>query len=92
MGTALTLMILSGIMLFWPAREYLITQPSFYIKMTFVVLLILNSFVIDTLMEVATRTPFREVSAGKKRFLMISGAVSLCSWVGAGAMAFFLFP
>ncbi|MDQ5955325.1 MAG: hypothetical protein QG621_328 [Patescibacteria group bacterium] len=92
MGATLALMILSGLALFWPAREYLVAQPSFYIKMTFVILLILNSFAIDALMKVATHTPFKEVSSGKKRFLMISGAVSLCSWIGAGVMAFFLFP
>lgn len=92
MGVALIGMILSGITLFWPAREYLITQASFYIKMTFVIVLILNAFVIDHLMSVATRMPFRDVSTSQKRFLMISGAVSLCAWVGAATTAFSLFP
>ncbi len=92
MGVALTLMILSGLLLFWPAREYLITRPSFYIKMTFVLVLILNAFVIDHLMTVAQHMPFRDVPPSKKRFLLLSGAVSLASWLGAATMAFFLFP
>ncbi len=92
MGAALSLMILSGIALFWPAREYLVTQSSFFLKMIFVGFLIINSFVIDTLMTTATHTPFRELSTAKKRFLLLSGGASFLCWVGAGITAFFLFP
>src|SRR3989344_2518852 len=39
-------MIVSGIFLLIPLREYLITQPMFYLKMFFVLVLVLNAGVI----------------------------------------------
>ncbi len=91
-GLALTFMLATGLLLFWPARAFLVTEATFYIKMLFVALLVLNSFAIEYLMETATHTPFRNVSVRHKRLLFLSGAISLGSWVGAATAAFFLLP
>ncbi len=53
----LGLMIITGLLLFWPLQEFLLIRTQFYIKMTFVTTLIINSFVIGFLYEKAiTRT------------------------------------
>ena len=88
---ALTLLILSGLYLFWPMREYLLGQPFFLLKMGFVALLVINSIAIDKLMVVATKVPFANVSGKGKVVLFISGAFSFACWVGAGISALVVF-
>lgn len=88
----LMLMIATGFMLFWPRREFLLSRPEFYIKMTFVLALIVNGFVIGNFQKIATEKSYSTLSAREKFPLLISGAVSTISWIGAAAVAFFLIP
>lgn len=88
----LFLMIATGFTLFWPAREYLLTRTEFYVKMGFVVALFLNSFAIGRLSKISTEKTFASLSTKEKIPLIISGAISTISWIGAGIMALFLFP
>jgi len=89
----LTGMIATGILLFWPVREYLTNQSnSFLPKMIFVLALVINSFVIEKHIRVTTTKKFVDVSAKEKRVLFISGAISLVGWVGAFFSAFQQLP
>ncbi len=88
----LILMIITGFTLFWPMREFLLTRPQFFVKMTFVAALLLNSFAIGVLQKTATERPYSSLSLKEKLPLFISGAVSTLSWLGAAAGGFFLIP
>ncbi len=88
----LSLMISTGLFLFYPLRELLVTRPQFYIKMAFVITLICNGFVIGKLQHIALEKPFASLSNSQKIPLFICGAVSTLSWLGAATMAFFLVP
>jgi hypothetical protein len=80
----LTGMIVTGITLFWPLREYLVSQSdAFFVKMFFVFALVVNSFVIEKYMAIATTRSFKEVPLRQKVILFISGGISSLSWVGA---------
>lgn len=85
-------MIMTGLLLFWPMREFLLTQPPFYVKMAFVAALLINGAVIGRLQKVATSKAYSELTAKEKLPLIISGAVSTVSWTGAAVVAFFLIP
>ncbi|HCC06319.1 TPA: hypothetical protein DEP94_03120 [Candidatus Nomurabacteria bacterium] len=86
----LILMILTGLVLFWPTREYLFTRPQFFIKMGFVVALFINSFVIGLLSKISTTKTYASLTFSQKLPLIISGGVSTISWLGATVMALFL--
>jgi hypothetical protein len=88
----LALMIITGLSLFWPIQEFLLARPQFYVKMGFVLALIINSFVIGSLSKIATSKSFASLTTKEKIPLVISGAVSTVSWLGAFIMAFFLIP
>jgi hypothetical protein len=88
----LGLMILTGLFLFYPLREFLLTRPQFYVKMAFVITLICNGLVIGKLQHIAIEKPFASLSNSQKLPLFISGVVSTLSWLGAAAAAFFLLP
>lgn len=83
-------MIVTGVFLFIPMREYLLTRPQFYIKMAFMVTLIANAFVIGHLQKRATTQSFKDLSFKEKLPLFISGAVSTVAWLGAATTALFL--
>lgn len=85
-------MIATGLLLFWPLHEYLLTRPQFFIKMFFVLALIANGFAIGRLQKIALTKSYAELTWGERLPLMISGAVSTLAWVGAATMAFFLIP
>ena len=87
----LSLMIVTGATLFWPIREYLLHNFAFGIKMFFVAILVVNSFFIGKLMNVASEKPYSTLS-GRERFpLILSGALSTIGWLGAFISANFLF-
>ena len=88
----LSLMVTTGLFLFYPLREFLLARPQFYLKMAFVITLVCNGFVIGKLQHIATEKPFASLSTKQKLPLFISGAVSTLSWLGAIACAFFLLP
>lgn len=85
-------MIVTGLLLFWPMREYLLTRPQFFIKMAFVVTLLVNGFVIGYLQDVAVNKEFKQLTFTEKLPLFISGGISTFAWVGAAITAFFLLP
>ncbi|TSC55023.1 MAG: hypothetical protein LiPW30_489 [Parcubacteria group bacterium LiPW_30] len=87
----LFLMIITGAILFWPMREYLLQDFVFGIKMFFVAVLIVNGFFIGKLMNVAIEKPYSTLSNRERFPLMLSGAASTTGWLGAFIAANFLF-
>lgn len=84
-------MILSGLALFWPLRFYVVVEPLFWVKMGFVLALVINSFVIEYLMHTATHTPFHSLSRRQQLPFIVSGVISTLSWVGAFLIAITIF-
>ena len=87
----LILMITTGLLLFWPTREYLLSRPQFYVKMVFVAALFINSFIIGALSGIATSRTFKSLTFKERLPLIISGGVSTIGWFGAAVAGFFLF-
>ncbi len=85
-------MIVTGVLMFIPLHEFLLTRPQFYVKMAFVLALVINGFVIGHLQKVAFNKSFKELTAREKIPLFISGAVSTLCWLGAAAGGFYLLP
>ncbi len=79
----LSLMIVTGILLFVPMKEYLLSRPQFFVKMFFVLALVINGFVIGQLKNIASLKKFSSLSFREKLPLFISGFVSTISWLGA---------
>jgi hypothetical protein len=84
-------LIVTGLTMFWPMREALLAQPLFLLKMSFVALLVVNSFAIGTLMHTASAKSFASLTLKEKAPLFISGGLSMIGWVGAITAALFLF-
>ena len=59
-------MIISGFFLFYPMREFLLSRPQFYVKMGFVLALVINSFVIGNLSKIPTTRTFASLSIKEK--------------------------
>lgn len=85
-------MILTGLIMFWPLRDFLLTRPQFYVKMAFVLTLVINGFFIGRLQNIATTKWFKELTPGEKVKLFTSGAVSTLAWLGAAIGGFYLLP
>jgi hypothetical protein len=81
--------ILTGTLAFFSARPFIV-YPQFYIKMTFVAILIINSFVIGNLSKIPSEKTFLSLSTREKTPLFISGGLSTISWIGAAIMALFI--
>ncbi|MCF7843375.1 hypothetical protein K9M47_00575 [Candidatus Gracilibacteria bacterium] len=88
----LGMMIVTGSLLFWPMREFLLSRPQFYVKMGFVTALLINGLVIGHLSKLSTTKTFSSLSLREKIPLFISGAVSTVSWIGAALGGLFLIP
>ena len=88
---ALSAIIVTGLILFWPMRTFLLSTPLFWLKMGFVSALVLNSFAIERLMHLPVRASFRSLTGRQKIPLYLSGAVSVACWLGAGVTALVLF-
>jgi hypothetical protein len=83
-------LIVTGAMMAYPMREYLLTRPQFIAKMGFVLALVVNGFAIGNLLRIAERGPYATIPKATKVKLFISGAISTVSWIGAATLAFFL--
>lgn len=86
----LIMMIVSGGFLFADVWGEVIEEPAFYVKMLMVAALVANSFVIGSMMHIATQKPFNTLTKGEKSKLLISGAVSGLCWVGAACIGLFI--
>lgn len=84
-------LVLSGLILFWPERAYLMGEPLFWVKMGFVAALVVNSFFIEYLMHTASHRSFASLTHSEKVPFLASGFVSTMSWLGAGITALVLF-
>lgn len=83
-------MMITGFIMFWPMREYLLERWQFLLKMSFVLALVANGFAIGSIQKVATKKWYRELTTREKIPLLLSGAISTAGWVGAARMAFFI--
>lgn len=91
-GFGLIGMIITGGLMFWPVREYLLANSlAFIIKMGFVVILVGNSFLIGELLKVSSTRTYASLTSAEKFPLFVSGALSSISWIGAGVCALLLF-
>lgn len=88
--TGLVGMMATGFLMFWPMREYLLARPQFYAKIAFVLILLVNGFVIGRLQNISTTKTFKELRKKEKAELLISGAISAIGWLGAAMLAFFI--
>lgn len=91
-GAGLSGMILTGVILLWPMRDYLLTSsPLFMVKMMFVAFLVVNAFAISELLKVATVRTFASLTLKEKFPLFLSGAISTGCWLGAATLGLYLF-
>ena len=84
-------MIISGGVMAYPAREYLLTNIGFLIKIFFVGILFVNAIVIHFLSDLAIEKPFSALNNRERTFLFVSGALSTVSWLGAAITAMVIF-
>lgn len=85
----LIIMITSGIFLFVRGSEYIVEFSStFLFKFGFVLVLVVNSFVISHLMKYAFTSSFKDVPYKTKIALLLSGAVSTSSWIATTILGF----
>ena len=90
-GGGLIGMIATGLYMAWPALPTLWALPLFKLKMAFVVVLVINAFFMGMAIDVAAKTPFAELETKQKARLLISGALSTISWIGAVTVAIIFF-
>lgn len=81
------LLVLSGIFLVSANPEFYLSSHKFLVKFTVVIIIILNGIIFHTIhlphMKKHSEIKFAEVESFRKKasFLMISGAVSMVSWI-----------
>lgn len=85
----LSMMILSGGLMAYEMLPLLVETPAFFIKMIMVGALIANSFVIKSLMHVATVSPFNLLTIIQKKKIFTSAMISGLSWIGAITIGMF---
>ena len=90
MWAGLLLMIATGFTLLMRAPTFYLTEPVFYAKIGFVLVLVMNSFAIGKLSEKAALTPFAQLSSQEKKTLLVSGALSFSGWVAAAGIGYFI--
>lgn len=88
--TGLISMIATGAALLIPSYDYHLYNAVFYVKMGFVLVLIINGIAIGTLSNMAATTPFAELSPEQKRTLLVSGGLSALGWAGSAFIGLFL--
>jgi hypothetical protein len=81
-------MIITGFFLTLPSWTYRLQEPAFYVKMGFVLVLVVNAFAIGTLSKIAGEKSFSALEPEVKRTLLLSGVLSAISWVGAAVIGF----
>jgi hypothetical protein len=66
-------------------------QPLFWLKMFFVVTLLVNSFFVEQFMHTATERSYSSLAIREKLPLFISGGISTFCWLGAITVAILIF-
>lgn len=87
----LLILIVTGVILFYPMRVYLLSQLLFVMKLLFVGILTVNGILIGKLAHIATVKPFSSLTSREKMSLMVSGAISSLSWICALGLAILVF-
>lgn len=82
--------VTTGALMFWPAREYLVTSPAFWVKMFFVFVLIINGYLIGRHLNIPPTKSFASLEKDEKRPLIISALVSTISWITVFVSALFI--
>lgn len=82
-GIGLSLIILTGGLMFMDRSTYLLSTSTFLIKMPIVLALVINSFAIGGLAHIAASRPFSSVTRKERRRIYISGGISVLGWLGA---------
>ncbi len=85
----LCLMIATGVFLALPAWEFYLKEPTFLLKMFFVLVLIGNGVFIGKFTSLASEKPFAELPSRIQHTLRISGMLSTIGWVGAATIGYF---
>lgn len=85
----LAIIIISGVLLVLPAWEYRLSQGAFYVKMGFVLVLIMNGLAIGKLSHKASSVPFVALSSEEKKTLLVSGGLSFIGWVSAAVIGIY---
>lgn len=75
--------ILSGALMVLQDPSYYVTQPTYLLKMFFVLVLCINAFAIGHLSHRAVERGWRELPAHTQAALLVSGMVSVVSWCAA---------
>ena len=91
MWVGLVALVVTGSILSYPMLGYLLSRPLFIMKILFVAVLFLNAILIGRMMRTATTQAFATLQWNDRLPLMISGAASSISWVGALVLALVLF-
>ena len=88
--TGLLIMILSGGTMFLSYREYLLSVPAFYVKIAFILTLVINAFFIGRHLAIASERAYSSLARAERIPLLISGGVSAIAWIGIISAALML--
>jgi hypothetical protein len=86
----LALMITTGVFLTIPAWEFRLSEPVFYAKMGFVLILLMNAVAIGKLSQKAATVPFVDLNKEEQITLLVSGGLSASGWISAAVIGFFI--
>lgn len=92
LSVGLAVSILSGVYLFALNLDYFsaVFVPAMYVKIAFVIMLVINAFVIEKHLAVVSTRPFGSLTKEERIPLFISGFVSAVGWIGVIAAAQFI--
>ncbi len=85
----LMVLIITGVVLTAPSWNFYVNDRVFQLKMFFVMTLFLNGVFIGRLMRVASVKPFNKLQKPKKFLLLLSGSLSLISWISSAVIGYF---
>ena len=87
----LATMIISGIAMAFSNWQAYLSLRLFDLKMLFVLVLVINGYLIGKHMHLASTHLWQQLPTSKKRALIVSGVLSTGSWIGAFVCAKILF-
>ncbi len=81
----------TGFSLFWPLREFLLSNNVFLSKMIFVSVLGINGLFIGKLSPLAINNSYFDLSSKEKTVLFVSAMCSSLGWVCTIVLAYLIF-